>query len=422
MPACTLRSEGERKRHTTNPNNTALSAKTLGKVRAAKARMTSESLAELGPDSIVGSYRLTKEIGRGGMGTVFEAAHVVLPRRAAIKVMHKDLRRQPGMASRMVQEAAILEEVRHPGIVRVYECNMLPDHRPWIAMELVEGETLASRLHYASRLAPVEVATLLSEVTDVLGAVHARGVVHRDLKPDNLLLTPSDRDFPLRVIDWGVARLGAQGRLTLDGLTPGTPIYMSPEQATGKNIASPCDIYSLGVIAYEALAGHPPFDGRTLAEVVCMHLTSEPERLHDKTTAPAELCDLIHRMLDKEPQLRPGSIEVRQQARAIAIELSSAYEEFEITGIEPRVPRAARQRPQLRPAFILPSDEVVVVDPDALELGVTELMPVVRKPRWTPELAPVHPDVTQPLTRKPITPKSPRDSVVGEIAVGKRRG
>jgi serine/threonine-protein kinase len=383
--------------------------------------MTSESLAELGPDSVVGSYRLLKEIGRGGMGTVYEAVHVIMPRRAAIKVMHKDLRRQPGMASRMVQEASILEEVRHPGIVRVYECNMLPDHRPWIAMEMVDGETLANRLHYAQQLPPIEVATLLSEVTDVLAAVHARGVVHRDLKPDNLLLTPSDRDFPLRVIDWGVARLGTQGRLTLDGLTPGTPIYMSPEQATGKNIASPCDIYSLGVIAYEALAGHPPFDGRTLAEVVCMHLTSEPDRLHDKTTAPAELCDLIHRMLDKEPQLRPGAIEIRQQARAIAIELSTAYEEFEVTGLEqPRVPQAARAQRPMRPAFILPSDEVVIVDPDALELGVTELMPVVRKPRWTPDLGPVHPNVTQPLARKPITPRAQRDSVVGEI-VAKRR-
>lgn len=383
--------------------------------------MMSESLAELGPDSIVGSYRIVKEIGRGGMGTVYEAAHTILPRRAAIKVMHKDLRRQPGMASRMVQEASILEEVRHPGIVRVYECNVLADQRPWIAMELVDGETLASRLHYASRLSAVEVATLLSEVADVLAAVHARGVVHRDLKPDNLLLTPTDRDFPLRVIDWGVARLGAHGRLTLDGLTPGTPIYMSPEQATGKNIASPCDIYSLGVIAYEALAGHPPFDGRTLAEVVCMHLSSEPDPLHEKTTAPVELCSLIHRMLDKEPQLRPGAIEVRQQARAIALELSSAYEELEITGIEARLPKSAPRARSLRPAFIIPSDEVVIVDPDALELGVTELMPVVRKPRWTPEVGHVPPGVVQQPARSPITPKAARDQVAGEILLSKRR-
>ena len=410
---------GERERYKARPLDATLSAVRLGKLRAPKPRMT--SLAELGPECIVGSYRLGQEIGRGGMGTVYEATHTVLPRRAAIKVMHKDLRRQPGMASRMVQEASIVEEVRHPGIVRVYECNVLPDHRPWIAMELVEGETLASRLHYAQRLSAVEVATLLSEVTDVLAAVHARAVVHRDLKPDNLLLTPTDRDFPLRVIDWGVARLGAQGRLTLDGLTPGTPIYMSPEQATGKHIAAPCDIYSLGVIAYEALAGRPPFDGRTLAEVVCMHLSSEPERLHDKSTAPAELCDLIHRMLDKDPQLRPGAIEVRQRARAIAIGLSGAYEALEITGIEARLPKAAARVRPLHPAFILPSDETVVVDPEALELGVTELMPVAHKPRWTPDLAAVHPAVVRPPMRKPITPKSPRDSVVGEFAVQKRR-
>src|SRR5574337_1109828 len=101
--------------------------------------MQSEPVADLAPDSIVGSYRIVKEIGRGGMGVVFEAVHTVLPRRAAIKVMHGDLRRQPGMATRMVQEAGILEEIRHPGLVRVYECNLLPDHRPWIAMELVEG-------------------------------------------------------------------------------------------------------------------------------------------------------------------------------------------------------------------------------------------------------------------------------------------
>src|SRR5690348_8882118 len=247
--------------------------------------MTS-ALSELGPQAVVGSYRIIEEVARGGMGTVYEARHVVLPRRAALKVMHAELKRHPGMATRIVQEASILEDVRHPGIVRVYECNLLEDRRPYIAMEFVEGQTLASRLQHGVTLAPVEIATFLAHVCDVLASVHARGVVHRDLKPDNLILTPNDRDFPLRVIDWGVARLGPMGRLTLDGLTPGTPIYMSPEQATGRNIAAPCDIYSLGVIAYEALTGHPPFDGRTLAEVVSMHLMSEVAPLRERCGAP----------------------------------------------------------------------------------------------------------------------------------------
>lgn len=363
--------------------------------------MTSKYVVELATDSVVGSYRLVREIGRGGMGTVYEAVHTMLPRRAAIKVMHPELRKQPGMATRMVQEAAILEEVRHPGVVRVYECNLLEDHRPWIAMEHVDGETLAGRLGDMQILPPSEVAKLVAEVADVLVAVHARGVVHRDLKPDNLLLTPADRDFPLRVIDWGVARLGPNGRLTLDGLTPGTPIYMAPEQATGKNIGAPCDVYALGVIAYEALAGHPPFDGRTLAEVVSMHMMGEAPPLRDRCSAPAELCTLIHRMLDKHPSQRPCAIEIRQIAHAISGAFASTpTEEFEplptavVAGVAARRGLArgpaldSATDPATDPATDFTTYEVAVVDPDELEGGVTELIPVAQRLRWTPDLDP----------------------------------
>jgi serine/threonine-protein kinase len=350
------------------------------------------------------------------MATVYEAAHTVLPRRAALKVMHRELLRQPGMATRVVQEAAILEDVRHPGVVRVYDCNVLADRRPWIAMELVDGETLANRLHNATALPALEVATLLGNIADVLASVHAAGVVHRDLKPDNLLCTPSNREYPLRVLDWGIARLGTSGRLTMDGLTPGTPIYMSPEQAAGRNIAAPCDIYSLGVIAYEALTGEPPFDGRTLAEVVCMHLTRAPQPLRARCDAPAELCDLILRMLEKHPAKRPCAVEVRQVAQAVATELSAAYAEFELTG---PVVRAAA----IRPAYIVPTDEMSVVDAATLEYGVTEMLPVVRKPRWTPEIGYVPDAIAAAQNRRgPIGPRAPRDQVAGEIfAVDKRR-
>lgn len=346
------------------------------------------------------------------MATVYEARHTVLPRRAALKVMHGDLRRQPGMATRVVQEAAILDSVRHPGVVRVYDCNVLPDHRPWIAMELVEGETLANRLHDVTALPPVEVATLLGDVADVLAAVHKTGVVHRDLKPDNLLCTPTDYDYPLRVLDWGVARMGPIGRLTIDGLTPGTPIYMSPEQATGRDVGAPCDIYSLGVIAYEALTGRPPFDGRTLAEVVCMHLTRAPTPLRARCNAPVELCGLVAGMLHKQPAARPCAAEVRQTARAIARELSQAYEEFVLSGIE--LDRAA-PRVRVQPAYIVPSDEVVVVDADELEHGVTEMLPVVRQPRWTPEISGMPGVLAEHHRQAPIAPRAPRDQVVGEI-------
>lgn len=353
------------------------------------------------------------------MATVYEAVHTVLPRRAAVKVMHGALLRQPGMATRMVQEATILEDVRHPGVVRVFECNLLPDRRPWIAMELVEGETLANRLHYAKTLSPIEVATLLTNVADVLASVHRAGVVHRDLKPDNLLCTPTDRDYPIRVLDWGVARLGPLGRLTMDGMTPGTPIYMSPEQATGYNIGPACDIYSLGVIAYEALAGEPPFDGRSLAEVVCMHLTREPTPLAERCSAPAELCELIARMLEKDPTLRPGAIEVRQLARAIALELSPPYEELEISGPDIAGEPGAARRRGVRPAYTV-SDDALFSDAESLEYGVTEMLPVVPKPRWTPEMVRVPSALAAERNRQPISPRAPRDQVAGEIIATNR--
>jgi serine/threonine protein kinase len=364
--------------------------------------MTSERLAELGPDSLVGAYRIVREIGRGGMATVYEAAHTVLPRRAALKVLHGQLLRQPGMATRMVQEAAILDGVRHAGVVKVYECNLLPDHRPWIAMELVEGETLANRLHYASTLPAIEVATLLADVADVLATVHQADVIHRDLKPDNILCTPTNGDYRLRVLDWGVARLGPIGRLTLDGLTPGTPIYMSPEQATGVDVGPPCDIYSLGVIAYEALTGEPPFDGRTLAEVVYMHLTRAPVPLRQRCNAPRELCDLIGRMLEKDPAQRPTAVEVRQMCSAIATALAP-YEAIEIWG-EPEVRTGATR---CRSAV------------DELEFGVTEMLPVVRKPRWTPEIGQVPSMLAAPRNGL-IGPRAPRDQVAGEIILKPR--
>ena len=345
------------------------------------------STPDLEPGSVVGSYRIEKEVGRGGMGKVFKATHCVLPRRAAIKIMHPELCRQPGMATRMVQEASILEDIRHPGLVRIFECNILPDHRPYIAMEFVDGQTLTQRLGELGRMPWPDVALLLGEVADVLAAVHTRGIVHRDLKPDNLLLTPGDPDFPLRLIDWGVARLGPVGRLTMEGMTPGTPIYMSPEQAAGKHIAAPCDIYSLGVIAYEALTGQPPFDGRTLAEVVCKHITTRPLPVGDRWSAPPAMCELVHRMLDKDPNRRPMAVDIRRATQAMLEELDAATtgDDIEITVIE----------------------EPVV---NEMELGVTELLPTMRKPRWTPQL-----DVPMIPSKKLITPRNERDLVSGEI-------
>jgi serine/threonine protein kinase len=304
--------------------------------------MTSDALA-LGPDSMVGSYRIVKQIGSGGMGAVFEAVHNLLPRRVAIKVLHPELRGRAGMDSRMIQEAAILDDLRHPGIARVFDCGLLADQRPWIAMELVAGESLATRLASANRLPARDVCKLVAALADVLATVHMRGIVHRDLKPDNVLFSGVDTGFQLRIIDWGVARLGPTARLTLESVTCGTPTYMSPEQATGRDIAAPCDIYSLGVIAYEALSGHPPFDGGTLLEVVALHLHGKAAPLAAQCpAAPRALCDLIHQMLDKAPSHRPTAIEARRRMYRLATEIAHANSEFDLYEIttEPWAPMA----------------------------------------------------------------------------------
>jgi serine/threonine-protein kinase len=362
------------------------------------------------------------------MATVYEAGHTVLQRRAALKVMHGSLRRLPGMATRVVQEAEILDSVRHPGVVRVFDCNVLPDRRPWIAMELVEGETLANRLQEVTALPPIEVAALLGDVSDVLASVHKTGVVHRDLKPDNLLCTPTDLDYPIRVLDWGVARMGPIGRLTIDGLTPGTPVYMSPEQATGRDIAPACDIYSLGVIAYEALTGRPPFDGQTLAEVVYMHLSRAPAPLRARCNAPVELCDLVARMLHKIPEMRPSSLEVRHTARAIARELSHGYDAYEVVtcddardAVDEIVIDVASGAVSAVPQ-VVDRDDVIVIDVEELERGVTELLPVVRQPRWTPEIGRVPDLLADPTRRSTVAPRTSRDQVAGEfLATDKAR-
>jgi eukaryotic-like serine/threonine-protein kinase len=280
-------------------------------------------------DSIIGSYRIVKQIGVGGMATVFEGVHLMLSRRVAIKVMHPQLRSDSGMDTRMIQEAAILDKLYHPGVARVFDCGLLADARPWIAMELVAGESLAAKLARDAKLSTTEVCNLIAALADVLATTHPRGIVHRDLKPENILFAEASSGFPLRVIDWGVAHLGFEPRLTVDGVTCGTPIYMSPEQTAGCDIAPACDIYSLGVIAYEALAGVAPFEAHTLAEMSAMHVNCEPMPLAEYCpAAPPALCDLIHLMLRKIPSHRPSAADIRQAMQRIAAEILDDSVEF----------------------------------------------------------------------------------------------
>jgi serine/threonine protein kinase len=261
----------------------------------------------LAPGSFVSAYRIDELLGSGGMGWVYRAAHVVQPHVAALKLLRADQLRVDRALDRMMREAAILACVTHPGIPRLFECGMLPDRRTWIAMELVDGAPLSARPD--RRLPHVDVRSLVRDVAEVLAAAHARGVTHRDLKPDNILLARSG--FPVRVIDWGIAYRHDGARCTNHDEAIGTPTYMAPEQARGEVATGQCDVYALGIVAYQALTGAPPFMGRSAVEILVQHLNKFPPDLAQRCPdVPEELVELVARMLSKDPRQRPTAPDI----------------------------------------------------------------------------------------------------------------
>jgi serine/threonine-protein kinase len=261
--------------------------------------------------ALVSAFRLEEQIGTGGMGWVFRARHVLDERVVALKVLRADQLDEERAIDRMMREAHILATISHAGVTRLHECGLLADGRPWIAMELVEGTPLAVLLAERRR-APDEVTHFVGCVAAVLAAAHRRGVVHRDLKPENILLTPHDARYPLRVIDWGIAHDHAGMRYTRHDEAIGTPTYMAPEQARGGPTDGFCDIYGLGVVAYQALAGKPPFVGTSSVEILVQHLNKPVPALAPRCPdAPTALVALVEHMLAKSFEDRPTAEEVQ---------------------------------------------------------------------------------------------------------------
>jgi serine/threonine protein kinase len=260
----------------------------------------------------VSAFEIEDVVGAGGMGWVYRARHVLDGHHVAVKVLREDQLALDRSVDRMMREASILASVSHPGIPRFYECGLLRDGRPWIAMELVAGVPLHVRMQQLGTLAPVEVVDLIGSVSDVLAAAHDRGVTHRDLKPDNIFLTPSDHQHPVRVIDWGIAHHLAGARYTNMNEAIGTPTYMAPEQARGGPTNGHCDVYGLGVVAYQALVGRPPFMGSSSIEILVQHLNKQPPALAPRCPdAPMGLVELVERMLTKQYEERPSAFDVR---------------------------------------------------------------------------------------------------------------
>jgi serine/threonine-protein kinase len=251
----------------------------------------------------VGHYRLLGVLGSGGMGTVYRAHDSRLDRDVALKFLPSHLSAQPEARERLLVEARAAAALEHPNVCSVHEVGETTDGRPFIAMACYDGETLKDRLGRGA-LSADEAVSIATQIARGLAAAHGRGIVHRDVKPGNVMLCA---DGTARLLDFGLAKL-ADVTLTGSGVTPGTVAYMSPEQARGETLDARTDLWSLGVVLYEMLAGERPFRGGNDPAVIqaIVHQWPEPLRGRRQET-PRWLAGVVERLLEKEPERRFGS-------------------------------------------------------------------------------------------------------------------
>ncbi len=262
----------------------------------------------------IGNYRIDGVRSRDAAGAVYEARHLVLPRRAIIKVREeKDVQ---VAAVQLLREACILEALEHPGIVRVYESGLLADRRPWFAHERVDGATVSDLLRQGI-MEPALAAALLRDIAEVLEHAHRRGVIHCGLRPERVAVTGRTRGFPLCIVDWSEAR-------THDTTAPPPPLtapaYTAPELVACEMIDDRVDVFALGVIGYQALTGQLPFEGVAVSMDGAMHVPTEV-RCAD---APRELTGLVDQMLAADRWDRPSSAESFAELALLAADLAPA--------------------------------------------------------------------------------------------------
>jgi serine/threonine protein kinase len=269
------------------------------------------------PQIIAGRFRIECEIGTGGMGTVYRAAHLGLERPVAVKIIKPEHASDPDVADRFMREARTMAKLRHPHAAMIFDAGNLPDGRHFIIMEFVEGQTLSETLEREGRFTPERAVRIASDICDVLAEAHNLGIVHRDLKPSNIMLN----ERGVCVLDFGVAKVLATSAdaththaTTGSGVIVGTPRYMSPEQCLGQRVGARSDLYSLGVLLYEMLAGRPPFTDPLASAVLVRQATAPPPPLPKlRDDIPRDLVVAVHTLLAKRPEDRPQNAKAAQK-------------------------------------------------------------------------------------------------------------
>jgi serine/threonine-protein kinase len=269
-----------------------------------------ERLVDVDRDPLLGTtldrYRIQATLGQGGMARVYRAQHAHLGHAVALKVLHGDTASDRRRVERFRREAASAAQLHHPNVVQVHDFGVSPDGLVFMAMELLEGATLAQRLEEGRRFSPSEIAELVRQVALGLGSAHRLGFVHRDLNPKNLMLVDGPRGLRVVILDFGLVRMldSADPRLTVHGQVYGTPAYMAPEQIVDGELDARTDLYALGVILYELLAGRRPFAG-SMGDVLDKHTRGRAAPLDDRTGLGA----LALTLMAKTPAERPASTE-----------------------------------------------------------------------------------------------------------------
>jgi hypothetical protein len=270
-----------------------------------------------GTDPLLGTtlgdaYQIVRMVGEGGMGRVYEARHTRLGnKRFAVKMLHPEYARQPDVVARFQREAEAASGIGHPNVVDVYDVHHTEDGRPYLVGEFLEGEEFGDFLERAGKIPAGLAVHITRQICHALDAAHARGVVHRDMKPENVFLTGSLAHPTVKVIDFGISKVGDAGgtALTKTGMIMGTPSYMAPEQARGEKVDHRADVYAVGGILYRSLTGKKPFDSDDPSATLTRVLTEEPERPRSiDPTIPQALELVIQRAMAKQPKDRHASM------------------------------------------------------------------------------------------------------------------
>jgi len=320
------------------------------------------------------------------MGSVYKAEQPGMNRMVAIKILHPKLTNRQDLASRFRREARAMAQLTHPNTVKVFTYGELEDGSLYIVMEFLEGRNLNRAVKRGGPMAPERAVPILIQVCGALQEAHSTGIIHRDLKPENVFLCKQMGvdDYP-KVLDFGLAKVTEQQmrpgsvNLTQEGMVFGTPEFMSPEQAQGKNLEATSDIYSLAVILYEALTGKLPFDAKNPVEFIQKHVVEKPIPLNERVpglTFPDGLWDAIERALSKEPEHRyQSAIEFAAALRPFAGPAGTLVDGiFQLTPAPPSVAggvpakgaKMARPRTGSTPSFVLLATVAAV----CLALGV----------------------------------------------------